>query len=74
MKIIRTERKPGCYHQWFEVHCQGGYIFLVRREQASTYEEAIDVFNAYNKDFRKKLIPLYVCNAEPVPDCIALAC
>lgn len=73
MKIIRTERKPGCYHQWFEVHCAGGLRFLIHKHQASTYEEAIEYFYNHCEEWNENLFPLYVCNAEPIPDSIALA-
>ncbi len=75
MIIVREPHKPGIYAQWFEV-VAGRKRFLIRKEQADTYEKAEAFWEKhwgrrYSADEKRSFV---LRNAEPYPESLALAC
>lgn len=75
MIIIREPHKPGIYAQWFEVVARRER-FLIRYEQADTYEKAEEFWekrwgDRYSSDEKRSFV---LCNAEPYPESLVLCC
>lgn len=75
MKIIMTKRKNGIYSQWYEVFGideKGDECwYLIFQEQANTYAKAVKY---WNEKWGKNNKAIYLRNAEPYNNQLAIAC
>ena len=75
MEIIKSKRKPGIYAQWYEIfginEKDERCWFLIYKNQAKTYTQAVKF---WNKTWGNKCKAIFLRNAEPFDNKLAIAC